>query len=330
MKNKNLLLNVLVLAASTALLLNLFTSCDSLIKTKGDPSSRAPKGNGDFYAGKTSIYTYTDPAAPCAQVGASGQPFANRQIQYNAATLAAYLVRDNCADLEPVLLPPADYVVDPIAQTISYQGQSFALQNDFTDEDIVPLACPAGLTPNGLRPANLFASSLNLTGGPWSINPGITSSLFGSISALPRFQIFRNDPALLDFYRRISQYPTLPGATQYAISFLVSQGNTDSATIFYWEANGREAVGHLDFATLQTQITYQPGFNPGEVSISATPYGNGYMLTMFLLKTSASSAPEIGISATNYDPLRNPEPGNVGDFLNATAGHLHRVSDYCN
>lgn len=324
---KNSLLNAILAGAVLASVVLGFQNCD-MVGKKYKPSAPTPRGNGDFYTGKTNVYAYFDAVAPCSSVSSAGRPFPNRLIQYNSESNTAYLVRDACNDLEPVLIPVADFLVDLSANTISYQGQEFDLQPNFSPFNIMPLACPAPLTRIAASaPTNFIAGELNLSPPVWTQNSGIESSMFGTIEALPRFQVRRNDSTFLEFWRRLSQYvPLEPG--RYAVSFLVSQGNTSSATIAYWDTDNHEFVAHVDFATGQAVVTNIVGF-PGGVTATVAPYGVGYNLTVFFDKTTPLSSPEIGVAPTNYVAL-NPQAGQVGDFVYMTAGSVRKVSDYCN
>ncbi|MGE4131859.1 MAG: hypothetical protein AB7F86_09470 [Bdellovibrionales bacterium] len=319
------------LMAGVVLFSALFQSCDNNVKLKGKDraSVTSRQGNGDFYGGKVEIYTYSDRATPCAQLDLKGNPFPNRQIQYSAATDTAYLVRSACTDMEPVSIPNGQFSYNPVEQSISYQNQVFNLQTDFSDLNIIPARCPAPMQPFTTA-ANILTAGLNFSDPSWTPSPGIRVDLFGTIAALPRYQVFRNDPNLLEFYRRISQKIAIPGGVRYAASFLLSRGNTGSASFIYWDTDAYEIDAHLDLTTGVATITNLVGFQAAQVSLIAEPYGAGYNITLFFEKPAASgnSVPDLGVAPTNYVNMV-PQRGQLGDYLYATAASLRVVDDYC-
>lgn len=309
----------------------LFQSCGNVLDFGSkETSSQAPRGNGDFYTGKTDMYAYFDANTPCANVGNQGRPFPNRQIQYYPDLGAAFLVRENCKDLEPLQLGASDYRYDAGANTIAYQGQIYNLQTDPEEWNKIPLACPVGMSPTGAMATNAFNSPMQITAPGWSMNPGIQSYLFGSLEALPRYRVQRTDANYLEHWRRTSQYVPLNANQQYSISFLVSQGNTSAASIMYWDTDTYQFVVRLDFLTGVPVISYQPGFAPGSITATAQPYGNGYNLTVFFVTPPTTGAPEIGVTPTYTHVGPTAPPGALGDYLHVTAGGLRQVNAYCN
>lgn len=303
-----------------------FQACDSRIRTDGTNSGASTQNNGDFYTGKPGIYTQVDPQKKCTQLSLNGNPFPNRIVQYDAVLRRALLVRDNCADQEPVEIPQSSYSISADGNSLTYQGQDFAFQADASEFNLAGLICPPGRVVMNSSPVNLFQSSLHLVAPAWDLNPGIESFLFGTIEALPRYAIRRLASGPFENWRRISQRPSLDANVEYATSFLVEPGNTDYAT-FVFHVPPSELVVDLNFTTGTAGITFSQGW-PVTPSVVVNRYDTAYHVNVFFTPVSATGAQsEIGVTS-GRNP-NGPAPGQAGDYIYATAGTLHRVNDYC-
>ncbi|MGE4130151.1 MAG: hypothetical protein AB7F86_00855 [Bdellovibrionales bacterium] len=319
-RGRNIALAILFLSLITAE----FQACTNKFKTQGPGRTQ---NNGDFYTGKTESYAFSKANEPCKEIGRLGRPFPNRSIQYSAEDRSAVLVRENCTDIEPATIPPDQIQVSADGASIVFQTQSFNVQKDPGEFDVVPKTCPTGMILSGLEPANQMASPNVFTAPFWQSHEGIVPSLFGSLQALSRYQIRRlNSP--LEFWRGLYQTQSLSGSTDYAVSFLVSRGNTNAATInLQGPTSNYQVTTLLDFDTGLMIVPWVIGYN--SVSTSAVPYGSGYVVTIFFNSAGAAGIHGFSVSSARLVAGLRDEFGQPGDFVYVASASLHPIASYC-
>lgn len=310
-----------------ALLLFGFQNCTQA-EFSGNPSTIIEsQGNGDSYDGKGDIFVYFDQQSPCADFDRSGQPFPNRQImridgQYQ-------LVRDNCSDIEPIIIADSDISFDPATGRLTYQGQPFNLITDFDNFKLTPLACPNGRAVINQDPTNLFVDPFDIGGGIWANHPQLDRSLNGSFSVLPQYLLVMNDPNNLQNYRRAAQSVTMQPSTLYMTSFLVKPGSMSEVGITYGDLTStptNEFFVHFDLQTGVATVRWQVGINVLVPEIQA--YGEGFLVRVFF-ESSAAAAPiladlGVGPARANVDNLNL-----LGDSIVVANGELYEVDSYC-
>ncbi len=113
-------ISVISLVAATAVLLATFNNCSRVNQGSKDQQSLAPKGNGDFYYGKT--YVAVNP----------GQCTDGSDVVARAQFIgidSAHMLRENCANLAtPRVIPAADIVIGSDVNQIQIAGVAFTLE----------------------------------------------------------------------------------------------------------------------------------------------------------------------------------------------------------
>ncbi len=282
-------------------------------------------GNGDYYAGKPGYYNYVNSENKCSQLSEAGNPFPNRQIFIQQGQLS--LVRDNCQDIEPRILAPSEATFDPITETITYMGQSFAARPDLSEFDLTKLACPNGRTSNGNSPINLYQDHLNLEADSWNwVHPSIRALLFGSWRALPRFivKVTDPDPANQVNWKRVTQLVDTKAFTQYGVQFVLQRGNTVGATIQQYEAEGVRFNVWINLTDGTTQISSEGIPDP---TVIVAPLGDAFQVTIFFQTSGLGQNSDLGFA---------PWDGNVvgstvalGSYTYGTAAKLYEIDQYC-
>lgn len=323
-----------IIALSFVFLVNTVAFQNCSINTRFSTPSTVSQhsGHGEGYSGKGDFFQNFDPQQPCAQVDRLGKTLPNSEIffQYkpNTMTKAPYLVRNECREIDPIELNPAETIAAG-PDTLIYQGNTFSVFTPSGDFDIVASACPVGksLIPNAAR-VNLMSSSLDWTSRSWSLHQGISVGLNGSIQSLPSYLIARNDPANLEGYERASQYIDLQPNTDYAFTFVARGGTVGGATARITRGssypNYEGLTVDFDFSTGLSSI--RSNVNLPQASVSMVPIGNGYLCSVYF-RTSAGgfqSPAEVGVA-----PMDSNYTAKVGDSIFATAAQLEPITGFC-
>jgi hypothetical protein len=326
----------LILIAS--LLLVPFQNCTNEKKFSSTSSAARMSGNGGSYDGKPDVYRHFDGRRPCLEKDGKGAALPNDVIVLRAGSSgkkAAFLARETCRDIEPAALSASDLAWSS-ATEFTYRNQSFSDGGQPGDFDVAAPACPIGKTPKAAAaPVNEFLSSLNWTQAPWQTYQGIGTTLFGTIGSLPSYKIERNDPALLDDWRRVDQEHALSRNTEYAYSFVAQPGTTQAADwIFFRNVSGstgtvsdprdESALITFDFAANTTRIIYSQ--NITNVRATMVPLANGYHCTVYFTTTAAVNPPETAIGVT---PSLRYAPAAAGDSIRAANAILVPVNQLC-
>ena len=316
----------------------LFQSC-SLTKFKGDflANSLTPStdsGNGGAYEGKPTPYHHFDMNNSCRDIGANGKPLPNKTIflYKSIPGSSPQLVRENCSDLvAPINLPLASLqFANDGSGNFTFAGEAFntpAVVSDFT---VVAGACPTGYSAIvGATRKNLLQSSQDLLFSPWFYEPGVHGLQQGSLGGLPRYEIIRDDPAALQWYRRVHQgVPLLAGKT-YAFSFFAQPGTKNEAYLSGWQAGNLALNVYFDLNTGAGRDVGTVGFS--NLSYSSRPLSGGMIVTSYFTATvdainyiGITPAAPAGVNGINDGPM-----GAVGDSIFSTALELEDVSNYC-
>lgn len=322
------MVRTLLLGVALALLVS-FQNCTNVTRFKSEPQSDTQlSGNGNGYGGKPIYFENFNPSQRCPGTSVLGNPFPNRMIF--ATSVAVTLVRDNCQDLEPVVIPPSEYTYDATGQFIVYQGQQFNVRADLSEYNRIPALCPGNRVPNGASPANMLVSPLDLTAAPWT-QENTAVSLHGSIEALPRFRVEHSGPAL-EAWQRVRQRVNIAAGTDYAVTFLASPGSLNLAYFVYWVDDGTGNTRYsldINIDLLTGLVTYNNGpfQGPGitNVSIKTQRYGAGYAFTVFFRQLTSETG-DVGISGTN-GVFGGTMP--LGSYIYATAADVKPVDAYC-
>lgn len=272
--------------------------------------------NGDSYPGKPGYYLQDDPNNPCHQLSKLGNPFPKNEIFLSGGKYS--LVRENCRDIEPVMIDPSQITVNP-DDTIAFNGSTYNPRADLSEYDKTAPACKSGQSIN-MALGNLYANPLDLSAPVWQTHPEFPAALSGSISALPRHLVGFNNPAYLDDWERVSQYPVMSNGKDYVVSFLIEKGSVGYASIQYAGRNDQFVVViDLNAGTSYTEWTKG---NPN-VSSSVKPYDAGYVLSVYFTSDASGPNGDIGVSA--YKPTPDNRMS-VGDYIYAAAASLYECN----
>ncbi len=287
-------------------------------------------GNGDGYEGKPGIWEHYTPQV-CSDIGANGQPLPAKEI-FLFASGNAQLVRENCVDLSPPqnLDPGQVQIVSGGAtQILAFNGDSYTsvAGGDFA---VVASQCPAGMSMRAspVR-SNIFGDSQYLVDASpnWWIQPGLTSSLVGSMASLPAWEINR---ATVDSesWRRASQVLPLTADRLYSYTFYARAGTTDEVGINIWQCGVTyPCLPHMNVylrLNLTTGVveTLDPS-GTSSLSTAVRPFAGGTIVTVFFTPTGSFET-DIGVmpfSATYIAPQN--------DSIVVTGFQLEEVSNYC-
>ena len=278
----------------------------------------AMNGNGDSYSGKPVFFNAAESGNPCNRLSNQGHPFPSQQI---FAINGVYsLVRENCHDIVPRALDVSSLQISADGTSLQYQGHSFALQNDLTEFNQVPVVCSSGKSIDTVM-GNLFFSPLNLAESVWRVHPEITAQLDGSIEALPKFRVEVTDAQALEDWRRVSQNANLSPKTDYVTTFLLQAGSSDLASISYNELPAGQFVVVVYLRNVQAWIQYQTGAaNP--VVTSVQRYGDAVAVSVAFTSSASMNGPGGDIGVAPYRPGNN-DRYSVGDSIYATAASLN-------
>jgi hypothetical protein len=290
------------------------------LNSSGASQTKMAEGNGDSYSGKLGYYNSSENNNPCQRLSTKGQPFPQQQIFFMNG--AYTLVRDQCKDITPIALDSASVQVDPIGQTLTYQGKSFAYKSDLSEFNQVPVVCPVGKTLDVIT-GNIFASPLDLTASAWQVHPEIPAVLGGSIEALPNFLVQVSDPNKLEDWRRVSQNPYMTPNTSYVVSFLLKAGNQNFASITYNELPAGQFVVAVDLINAQATVQWQQG-SVTPLITSVQRYGAGVAVSVAFTSSPTLSGPGGDLGVAPYRPNNNNFYA-LGDSIFATSPGLY----YC-
>jgi len=324
MKRYNL--RVWLILAVSALTMSAFQNCEHALNFGGgNREATHNSSGGDSYSGKPGYYLEFDRQAPCSQISNLGNPFPNRQIFVTGGI--ASLVRDNCADITPVILAPADYVINA-DNTLTYQGQTFDLYPNLREFDQIPRTCPSGAPPAAFNPAaSLFPDPLLLPA--WLISTGVEVPLYGSVQALPRFQI-RHTVNNFD-YRRVTSRMVFRPDTDYAFSVWMAAGNQPEAIIYFWVDDNNDWGWSFDLVNGTHGFVHSSNFPGANLRATMEPHAGGYVATVFF-RTPANLPNSPGDLGPG--PRGSTAPATLmeipaGAFIHATGADLREVSSYC-
>lgn len=303
-----------------------FNNCTGATFSSVSLQSANTGGSGDYYTGKPGYFLQHEETNPCSQIDTTGARFPNRQIFAQGGN--PFLVRDNCQDIEPLAIPVGEIQIFNGGDRLVYKGQSFAIEPDLSKFDVADLSCPAGLSPSGATPVNLFASPLNWSAPEWTwVRPEINAVLFGSLNALPRFRIevSSQDPSVLfDWYRLGQVTKALKPVTQYTSQFFLSKGNTQGAKIIYYEGSHGSFEVSVDLTTGATNSTTS-GILLTEVN--SVPSGVGYLINITFKTSAQVAAGDFGVAPSRLGPDYSVQ---IGDFVYGTAAKWFEVDSFCN
>lgn len=324
------IMRTLTIFTAFIVLITGYTNCsDTKFNSKSSASTSAttPQNNGDYYTGKPSFYSHFA-NLKCTTLGKNGQPLPNRQIFLQSGVF--HLVRENCADLPASqAIPLSQLTVAADQSSVIYQGQSFALDTNFVNYDLMNTRCPAGLNTYNNAAANLYVDPYNFTTPNWtSFHPMMRPVLDGAIGAMPRYllEVTSNDPADWFDWKRTSQGVNLEPSTQYAVRFIVRPGTRSEASLHYydgidgWTMNINMITGALVVRT--TNGPTPTGVN--EPYIYGAP--GSRIVTVFFTTNAGTTGSDLGISPQGTDALGSVQKG---FSIYATAADLRKVSDYC-
>jgi hypothetical protein len=327
-----------------------FQNCARLQSTPTlaeDSSQTTKTENGGPYGGKPGVFRYFSDSDPCTTLDLKGKPLPNEMILLKNTSPSrrdAFLTRQTCQDIKPILIPANEIQMDASADSLIYKNQSFLSQNRPGDFDIIAASCPAGKTaiPAAIR-RNSFAFSVdwtslqvwqsNVWSAGWYNFPGTAVGLDSTLSSLPAFLIERNDTTLLDNWRRASQHIYLPANTEYSFTFLARSGSVAAADFTFYrgvtgipgDPKNEEAVITFDFQTRTTSLVRNTNVSIQSSSIS--PLGNGFVCTVNFTTSATGDQGESNIGVA--PSARGQYYGNLGDSVVATAAQLVRINDFC-
>jgi hypothetical protein len=301
-----------------------FDSKDAASGKSSDPTGT--QGNGDSYGGKPTRYHLLNPNQSCAELGADGRPLPAKVI-FTYPNRTAALVRENCADLNvPRAITQAELAFNSDASVVAYNGESYGRQPDANEFGVVAARCPAGMSPiAGATRVNLNASGQALTNNAdWDNHVGIATRLSGSLAGLFRYEILRDDPANLDFWRRIHPaVEDLDGGRSYAYSFLAQPGTLNEAFFSVY----RNGAGALSIVVNLSNGTWfqQENTGFGAFSVETRRISGGWFTTVYFTTPAGVTNTVIGIAPNGASP-RVPA---AGDSIHATAVQLEAIDSFC-
>jgi hypothetical protein len=316
----------LSMALLVTLLLIPYQNC-SRSKFSSDATATQYSGNGDAYEGKLTRYSHFD--NKCTELGKNGQPLPDRMIYVlgDYPKIKAQLVRENCLDKNV----PVDLNISQIQFSgpdgtgdVVYQGVNYQMLAPSGDFDVVAASCPAGRAPlSSPKRVNMLLASQNLTDPAWDPVDGIGVALNGSLAGLPRYQILRDDPNYVDFWRRVGQVRPLQAGRTFAFSFLAKAGTSDWAGFSFYERMDYTFTLSVNLSTGQVRDDGNVGV-PSVQTVSRV-FGGGRFITIYFTTTGPVSYGALGV----YPSVATGQPYKFGDSISATAVQLEDVSTFC-
>jgi hypothetical protein len=162
-----------------------------------------------------------------------------------------------------------------------------------------------------------------LTDPAWDPVDGIGVALNGSLASLPRYQILRDDPNYVDFWRRVGQVMPLRAGRTFAFSFLAKAGTSDWAGFSFYERMDYTFTLSVNLSTGQVRDDGNVGV-PSVQTVSRV-FGGGRFITIYFTTTGPVSYGALGI----YPSVATGQPYKFGDGISATAVQLEDVSTFC-
>ncbi len=322
------------ISATLGLCLLFFQNCSPVKTSSSQPQTGQSAPDGGPYTGLQKVYRHFDNALPCGSLDRNGDPLPNDEILIrpdNQGLIAAHLAREQCKDISPLVLAKADVSVSSSDQSIIFKNKVFTAKKTPGDFDLVAASCPAGRAPLASPSrVNALPDSLDWAASSWYAHPGINVSLYSTLESLPAYLIKRTDPLYLDYWRRDSQSIPLQVNTAYAYSFLAQAGSLNAAEWnFYRDLGGNPndegARISFNFLTLTATTIYSQ--NMTGLSATITPFGNGYLCTVYF--TSSAATGGAPLTAMGVGPLANGNYGSSGDSIIATAAQLVPINQFC-
>jgi hypothetical protein len=269
-----------------------FQNCSSPNHFSGGLKS---SGNGDGYGGMVHRFYYYDPITPCRQTDLAGHPLPNSAVFGDDSF---HLVRSDCHDIPAQPLSSNEYQIDPANGSLAYQNQKYSPDLS-AGLRVAESACPTGHNViAGSTRTNLFADSQELLSSAWYRHPGLTPALSGSALGIPLYSLSRTDPAQLDKWRRLSQFPNILINRSYAISFLAQAGSTSSVYVMLYQTNGLDLQVSLDLATSASTIVGQAGVTGVQVTTQSVDAATS-LVTVFFTPTVDPASPDLGVTPTD-------------------------------
>jgi hypothetical protein len=306
-----------------ALLLLSFQNCENHPKFNSEEKILASNGNGDSYGGKPDINYYLDPVNSCAEKDRKGNPLPNSQIYVYRNSGSVFMVRENCVDIKPRQLQSTEYsFANDGTLAVLVNGLRFdpyVVQNEL---DLIAASCPAGMSERSVARTNLVPNSQDMTDvSTWWNHIGILASFNGVIGALPSFSIERNDPTLLDYWRRAHYAMVLKTNTRYAFSFLLKPGTDNSAFVSITDdANPGSAALSLTVDSISGVATVTENKNFLAVSSSARSFSGARFVTVYFTTPASIGNSVIGLG---------PNGTQLGDAITTSSMQLEEISSFC-
>jgi hypothetical protein len=326
-----------------------FQNCAPVQMSGSDiPVVNKSMGNGGPYGGLFKSYRYYNSVQPCSTQDLKGRPLPNTEILFKPdaqGQTAPFLARETCTDLQvPTLISSSDLqITDSSFKTVTYKNFVMTSQSPAGEFDVAAAQCPVGKSAiAGAARTNHFLNSqdwmiLRDPVGPqlrpgWYSFAGIGVNLFSTIQSLPAFMVQRNDPANLDLWARHDQYVQLKSSTDYVFSFVAQGGTVNGANTHIFRGMNstpgpadETVLVRFDFQNRTTTIEY--AVNISGVSATITPFGNGFLCTIYFRSSATANTfpTSIGVTPTTY----GQSYGQMGDSIIATAAQLVEVNNFC-
>ena len=289
-------------------------------------ASSGGTGNGDSYGGKPGDYSYYDPSNPCDK-GRDDKPLPNQQIRL---ATSYQLVRENCRDITPQTLDPAQ-VSFTSNESLSYRGLSFAITPVRGTFDVMAAECPSGYAPraNAVR-TNVVQSGGDLTVRPPWVDEWTTTRTDGVLGSLPAFTITRASASPV-YWERVYQGQVFKPSTNYAVSFFASPGNVDDVyfSSTEWENNIQISVIEITLNTLTGAGWIGSANGYSNVSFTSRLIDGTRFFTIYFRsppRTPVSAAFGFGPSGQSQG---GPDVSKRGDSIKVGNVQMEELSSFC-
>jgi hypothetical protein len=314
-----------------ALLVVSFQNCQ--VQPKFDVSQKtASEGNGDSYGGKPEILDRTD--STCTELDRQGRPLPSAQIFVYRSSGQVAMVRENCQDIQPHLLAPADFsFATDGSKDVIVDGHLFKPTAVQSALDVIAAACPAGLTEKNVTRVNLVPAELDMTDlNTWWNHVGITSTFASVIGSIPSFKIERTDSSLLEYWRRAHYEGMIKPSTRYAFSFLAKPGSVNDVFVGISDnANANTAKISLIADASTGAVTVPENVNFTNVTSSSRVFAGSRFITIYFTSPPSMSYSVVGLGPNGY-VLNNAsyiQDTHVGDSVQVSGLQLEEISSFC-